>query len=104
MFRKCWSCSHHGNPEIDRRRALGNAGMLLDKGLYIGKFTQALSQGDQAEQRRGGYWQPPQRVDPAPANADPGRDPLLWRQPMIEADAIVGIAEFCTERLYRDVF
>jgi hypothetical protein len=42
---------------------------------------------------------PLRRVDPAPANPNPGRDSLLSRHPVIETDASVGIAEFCTERL-----
>ena len=79
-------------------------GCCLNEGLYAGKFAQALSQGDQAEQRRGGDRQAPQRVDPAPSDADPGRDPLLRRHPVIETDAIVGIAELCTERLERGRF
>ena len=74
------------------------------KASTLGKFAQALSQGDQAEQRRGADRQAPQRIDPAPSNADPGRDPLLWRHPVIEADAIVGIAKSCTERLGRGRF
>jgi hypothetical protein len=78
--------------------------MLPDECLYVGKFAQALSQGDQAEQRRGGNRQAPQRVDPAPSNADPGRDPVLRRHPVIEADAIVGIAKFRTERFGRERF
>src|SRR6185437_11993816 len=73
--------------------------MLPDKSLHSGKFTQALSYGDQAEQCRGGDRQAPQRVDPAPADANPRRDPLLWRHPVSEADAIVGIAELGTKRL-----
>lgn len=91
-------------PRINRRRGLRNAGMLPDECLYAGKFAQALSQGDQAEQRRGGNRQAPQRVDPAPSNADPGRDPALWRHPVAEADAIVGIAQFCTEWFDRERF
>src|SRR6185437_16925122 len=73
--------------------------MLPDKSLHSGKFTQALSYGDQAEQCRGGDRQAPQRVDPAPADANPRRDPLLWRHPVTEADAIVGIAKLGTKWL-----
>jgi hypothetical protein len=62
-------------------------------------LSQALSHGDQAEQCRGCDRQAPHRVDPAPANANPRRDSLLWRHPVIETDAIVGIAKFRTQRL-----
>jgi hypothetical protein len=89
---------------IDRRRSLRNAGMLPDECFYAGKFAQALSQGDQAEQRCGGDRQAPQRVDPAPSNADPRRDAVLRRHPVIEADAIVGIAKFRAEPLDRERF
>ena len=63
-------------PRIDRRRGLRNAGMVPNECLYVGNFAQALSQGDQAEQRRGGNRQAPQRVDPALSYADPGAIPF----------------------------
>src|SRR5665213_1501621 len=88
-----------GKPRIDRRRSLRDPGMLPDKVLYAGKFTQALSQGNQAEQRRGRDRQTPQHVDPAPAYANTGRNSILWRHPVIETDAVVCIAKLGTKWL-----
>jgi hypothetical protein len=42
--------------------------------------------------------------DPAPADANPRRDALLWQHPVIEADPIVSIANFCTKRLDQEDF
>jgi hypothetical protein len=67
--------------------------MLLDEGRHAGKLTQALSKGAQAEQRRRCNGQTPQSIDPAPPDADPRHDPPLRRHPMIQANAVVGVAE-----------
>ena len=101
MFRKCWSCSHQGKPEFDRRRGLRDAGMLLDEGRHAGKLAQALSQSDQAEERRGSDGQAPQGVYPAPADPNPWGDSLLGSHPVAETQAIVRIAEAGAERLGR---
>ena len=101
MFRKCWSCSHQGKPEFDRRRRLRDAGMLLDEGHHAGKLAQALSQSDQAEERRGSDGQAPQGIYPAPADPNPRGDSLLRSHPVVETQAIVRIAEAGAERLGR---
>ena len=73
--------------------------VLPDKGLHAGKLAQTLRERDQAEQRRGADRQRPQGIDPAPADPDSWRDPLLRRHPVTKAYTIVRIAETGTERL-----
>ena len=102
MFRKCWSCSHQGKPEFDRRRGLRDARMLLDESRHAGKLAQALSRSDQAEKRRGSDGQAPQGVYPAPADPNPWGDSLLRSHPVVETQAIVRIAEAGAERLGRE--
>ncbi len=75
--------------------------MLLDEGYDAGKFAQALRQGDQAEQRGSANGQGPQRIDPAPADADARRDPLLRRHPVVGAQPVCRIAQFAAKRLGR---
>ena len=77
ILRKCWSSSHQGKPEVDRRCGLRNAGMALDESRHARKLAQALRDGDQAEQRRSADWKAPQGVDPAPANPNARRNASL---------------------------
>jgi hypothetical protein len=90
-----------GEARVDRRRGLRDAGMLLDEGRHAGKLAQALSQSDQAEERRGSDGQAPQGVYPAPADPNPWGDSLLRSHPVVETQAIVRIAEAGAERLGR---
>src|SRR6185437_5034957 len=75
--------------------------MLLDEGRHTGKLAQTLSESDQTEQRRGCNGQPPQNIDPALSDADPRHDPPLRRHPMIQANAVVSVAEARAEGLWR---
>jgi hypothetical protein len=90
-----------GEARVDRRRGLRDAGMLLDEGRHAGKLAQALSESDQAEERRRADGQAPQGVYPAPADPNPGGDSLLRSHPVVETQAIVRIAEAGAERLGR---
>lgn len=94
MFRKSWSCSHHGKPESTDGADCAMLGWLWMNAATLGS-SRGLCASAVAPRRR---WAAPK---PASADPDTRRDPLLWRHPVIETDAIISIAELRAERLWR---
>jgi hypothetical protein len=88
-------------PGIDRRRGLCNTRVMVDEGLYSCKLTRTLCDRDQDDQRRGADRNYPQGVDPALTDANPRCYPPLRRQPMIQPNTIVCVAECCLKRVRR---
>jgi hypothetical protein len=88
-----------GKAGIDRRRRLGNARMLLDEGGDGRQLAQTLRQGDEAKQSGGPERQRPERIHPAPPDADARHDTGLWLQPVIEAHIVIGRGEPGAKRL-----
>lgn len=54
---------------------------------------------DQAQHRRGAGRQRPDRIEPVAPDPDAGKNTLLRWHPVVERDAIIGIAETGAEPL-----